>query len=145
MTIDHGSTALTQAAYFGSSSCVNMLLQAGANVNATDNEGHTALFISSTQAHVSCTAILLQAGARVNIRDKSGTTALFAAVNGWICLGYVYDGLMLIRRLESTKLLLQAGAKINLVDVENMNVLCSLIDISKYEKCSPDKTMVLLL
>ena len=58
--------------------CVRLLAQAGANVNAHDNEGNTPLhetFLTDVEEE------LLKLGADVNARNKDGETPIFTTVD----------------------------------------------------------------
>ena len=70
-------TALMYAAGKGSSRCVKMLHDAGADVNADDKTGQTALFYASESYSRECVNALIAAGADVNKKDKKGCTALY--------------------------------------------------------------------
>lgn len=80
-------------------STVQVLLQAGANVNTKDASGFTALMLAADRNYTDVIELLLQAGAKVDIKDNAGETALIYAAQ------------------ESTpdvvKKLLDAGANIN--------------------------------
>lgn len=72
---------LWQAAHYGHSSVVQLLLElGGANVNATDHSGWTALMDAAESGHVGAVTLLLRApGIDVQAADKSGWTALMHA------------------------------------------------------------------
>lgn len=58
--------------------CVRLLVQAGANVNARDNDGNTPLhetFLTDVEEE------LLKLGADVNARNKDGETPIFTTVD----------------------------------------------------------------
>jgi hypothetical protein len=55
--------------------CARMLLDAGADVHATDNRGRTALHVAQGLPLV---AVLVQAGANVNAQDFDGNTPAFS-------------------------------------------------------------------
>jgi len=62
---------------------VGRLLEAGANVEAADNEGFTALMSAASNGHIEVISKLVQAGADVTAKDTDGWTALMlAAKNG---------------------------------------------------------------
>ena len=81
---------------------VKLLLDAGADVNAMDNDGETPLHIASYKGYIEITKLLLDRGADVNARDlwkQFGRTPLhFAAWGG---------------NSEIARLLLDKGADIN--------------------------------
>ncbi len=43
--------------------CVKLLLEAGADPNATDNDAYTPLYLAAREGNVECTKLLLEAGA----------------------------------------------------------------------------------
>ena len=51
---------------------VQLLLQAGADVNAAAKDGLTALIYAGAKGHVDVVQLLLQAGAHVNAEDTNG-------------------------------------------------------------------------
>ena len=75
----HGMTALTRAALRPHpSSCLRILLQAGADVNQLDNFGVTALMRAASRVNDNIVA-LIKAGADVIIISPKLGTALFTA------------------------------------------------------------------
>jgi ankyrin repeat protein len=73
-------TALMFAAGVGAERIVEILLSAGADVNASDKYGATALYQAALNGKPSIVTRLIAARARVNaIRSDMGNTALFAA------------------------------------------------------------------
>ncbi|PCH55756.1 MAG: hypothetical protein COC15_04025 [Legionellales bacterium] len=58
---------------------VEVLLKAGAKVNAQDEEGRTALMMASYQGHAAVVKLLLNNGANVYLENNSGATALTIA------------------------------------------------------------------
>jgi len=82
--IDHrsadGLTALHVAAekHFGpdDESFLMQLLDAGADINATDEDGRTPLMAVATGGYVNKVKALLGRGARVTTKDRRGRTAL---------------------------------------------------------------------
>jgi ankyrin repeat protein len=106
-TVDgYHRTALSLASGSGSSEIVEILLQAGANVNAQDRYGKTALMHTAWFGHLEIALLLLEAGADVTARDETGNTAL--ALSG---------------DPQIAQILLQAGADIDAKDVYGTTAL----------------------
>ena len=78
---------------------VNILIKAGAVVNAQNTQGETALYCVLHNGLVKCIASLLEAGADGNVSDGAGVTSLMNASRG----GY----------LECMRRLIEAGADVN--------------------------------
>src|SRR5262245_51440158 len=70
----YGNTALIIAAQLGTPEAVKLLLEAGADPNATNAAGATALMRAAANAEM--VATLLSRGAQVNVRSRLGHTAL---------------------------------------------------------------------
>ena len=76
-------TALVYSAKKGHIDCLRVLLDAGADVNAKNEDGNTSLIYSAKKGHTDCLSALLDAGADVNAKDKNGVTSLmYSARNG---------------------------------------------------------------
>ena len=81
-------TALMVASKLAHDLCVQLLLQAGADVNMTNKDtGDTALIATTWAADrggvrdkeaTTCVKLLLKAGAKINIKNREGWTALTA-------------------------------------------------------------------
>ena len=76
---------------------VEVLLNAGASVNACSDDGRTALWLSAKTGHEEAISLLIARGARVNTVTDFGSTPLCAAVHG--------------RQLFAVQALLAAGAR----------------------------------
>ena len=95
----YGSTPLHDAARAGSAEVVQLLLQAGARVDANGRDQLTPLHEAAMQGKAVVAKLLLAAGADVNMGDRSHPTPLIDAVRGG--------------SLETAKLLLEQGADVN--------------------------------
>jgi uncharacterized protein len=63
-------TILIRAAESGDTPTVLALLEAGANINATDGRGRTAVMAATHTNQVETVQVLIDAGADINIRDN---------------------------------------------------------------------------
>ena len=79
-----GMTGLHWAAYHGDAKLVELLLGAGADLNANTRLGfHSPLHVASRAGHATVATVLLKAGANANARTSIGATPLhFAATAG---------------------------------------------------------------
>ena len=59
--------------------CVNLLFEAGAEVNKKGEKGVTALIEAATNDHDDCVNLLIKAGAAVNQPSDDGSTPLASA------------------------------------------------------------------
>ena len=78
----NGHRPLHQAAEAGHAPIVDLLLDAGADLEAQDGAGRTALMRAAAAAAVDAGRRLLEAGAAVNTLSANGTTALAQVVGG---------------------------------------------------------------
>lgn len=82
---------------------VRLLLDHGADVNATDSDGETALYLAALEGNTEVANLLLEKGANVNARDKNGVTVLPR-----LCSLNSND------YLDMIKLLLEKGVDVNI-------------------------------
>jgi ankyrin repeat protein len=73
-TIDH--TPLIVAADGGCKDIVEILLEAGANIEHRNDQGETALIAAAQNGHKEIVQMLLDAGANINQENADGETAL---------------------------------------------------------------------
>ncbi|OLN94198.1 putative ankyrin repeat protein-like protein 4 [Colletotrichum chlorophyti] len=103
-----GETPIFQAAR-ANPVYLNLLLDSGADVNATDREGNTVLHIACTHFYILITVrILIQNGADLEARNNKGETPIFQAAPA----SPVY-----------LNLLLNSGADVNATDTEGNTML----------------------
>jgi|TARA_B110000977_G_scaffold120640_1_gene155261 ankyrin repeat protein len=76
---EDSNTALLLAAQNGRPMVVAALLEAGANVDAANNNGDTPLILACLNGHGHIVDVLLKAGADVTAVDTYGSCALFYA------------------------------------------------------------------
>jgi ankyrin repeat protein len=65
------STALYWAAWQGYPGIVNMLIEAGADVNLTDSQGAPAIKIAAAKGHLEIVNRLIKAGAKLDFHDRT--------------------------------------------------------------------------
>ena len=107
---DRGETVLMIAAQEGYTDGLQILLNAGAEVNNVSNKnGHTALMQAAQCGETGCLRILLRSGADINLRCNLSLTALmYAAMEG---------------NAGCVELLLNQGADVNARSISDINVL----------------------
>jgi ankyrin repeat protein len=98
-----GRTALIDAANRGLTEAVQILLDAGADIEAkTKLDGTTALMLAAHDNHLDIVQMLLNRNANINARNGNGESALMlASARGWV---------------DVVRILLQRGADINARD-----------------------------
>lgn len=74
-----GNTALIMAVFEGNLEMVRLLIEAGADINATDNASFTPLIRSIAKKHDAVSSFLIDSGADVNHSAQKGITAFIAS------------------------------------------------------------------
>lgn len=109
-----GRTALHLAAEQANLAIIELLLQAGLDVDARDEEGQSALHVAVLEGHEASVRLLLDKGANHNLQDYDGRTALhWAAVKG---------------NIDIITLLLDYRVAINLQDLSGRTALHHAIE-----------------
>ena len=109
-----------------------LILKAGANINAKDADGMTALMHAANFARDKVTKLLLKHGADVKIRDSSGKTALMYAADH--------------QKDDVARLLLEHGADVNAKDKSgNTALMFAAGQEEQYITIENDKVVRLLL
>ncbi|WP_213579869.1 ankyrin repeat domain-containing protein [Paenibacillus lautus] len=76
---------LIESAEQGNTEQVRQLLQSGANIDATDEQGRTAVMAATYRNHVDTVDALIQAGADINIQDHQlNNVFLYAGAEGML-------------------------------------------------------------
>ena len=107
------------AATKGNKGIVELLLNSGANVHASDYFGCCALVKAAIEGHNECVALIIRAGADVNKRSWNGYTPLMFAVKS--C------------DPEIIKYLVSVGADLNAVDQEGETALFHAVQRDQYK------------
>jgi ankyrin repeat protein len=77
-----GWSPLIAASYAGDISCIDILLNAGADVRATCKDADSCIHYASAQGHLDAITRLAAAGCPLNKADNDGETPLDVAQNG---------------------------------------------------------------
>ena len=120
----NGRTALHRAAEQGCLALLfALLISAGANLNATDNQDDTPLLLACKKGMLEMATMFKDAGAAINVANKGGDTPLLAAVAAG--------------NLELVKLLVRAGANLAARNKGGMTALAlACVKVGNMEKLS---------
>lgn len=72
--------SLILAAVSGQAGLIDLILDAGADINTRNHNQKTPLMIAASNEHVEFVATLIDYGAKVNLQDINGNTALMHAI-----------------------------------------------------------------
>lgn len=101
---DHGFSPLHWACFAGRTTIVDMLLNRGARINASNMGDDTALHLAASHGHTDCVSLLLKNKADVNALNEHGNTPLHYAC---------FWGFQ-----EIAELLLAHGAQANVANID---------------------------
>jgi uncharacterized protein len=76
-----GWTPLIAAAFSGSTSCIQKLIESGADVKAVCKDGDSALHYASAQGYGDIISILAKSGASLTLLDNDGESPMDVAAN----------------------------------------------------------------
>lgn len=80
---DEGKTPLMEACIHSNIPAIEVILNAGGQMELRDVHGRTALLLAAEKGHIDTINTLINAGANVNAADKKGNSAMhIAALNG---------------------------------------------------------------
>ena len=84
---EDGRTCLMTAAEYGHLDICRLLIDKGAQMEATDNSGWTSLHLVSWEGHIDIVRLLCDRGADIEARDNGGWRPLhYAAIYGHISI-----------------------------------------------------------
>ena len=86
-----GSSPLISAALFGKTEAAKILIDAGADVNLTNNDGSTALHTSAFFCRPEIVKMLLDKGANKTIKNKYGSTPYESVTGAYSQVKGVYE------------------------------------------------------
>lgn len=86
------STPLITAAAFDEPDAAQILVNAGANINATNTDGSTALITAAAFGKTEVAEVLIKAGADLNIQNNDGSTALHTSA--FLCNKEIVEALL---------------------------------------------------
>ncbi len=116
-----------QAAYYGLTEEIPVLLETGVEVDVKDKDGVTALMIAGIRANTETVQALLDAGADVNAKANNGATALMMTgtsagsprLLGWSSVRFQSGK----KNTKTVQALLDAGADVNAIDQDGVTPL----------------------
>ncbi len=125
-TLLQNTAELLEVAKSGNIQKVNSLINEGASVNATDQNGQTPLHLAAKNGHEEVVKALLNKGANVNAKDNDEQTPLNLAPNGDIRTLLIDTALLeAVKKgeIDKVKSLIREGADVNALDTNLNNSL----------------------
>jgi hypothetical protein len=95
---------LISAATFGNTEIARALIEAGVDLNLTNDEGSTALLTAAFLCRSEIVQMLLEHGADLNVRNNAGATALDSVSAPFDEVRPVYDMVITALAMESVEL-----------------------------------------
>ena len=116
--------AVVYAARYGHDTCLQAIIDAGADVNTRGKQGYTALICAAQFGNDKCLEILFKSGADVNLKKQHGYSALHYASNG--------SKLYHVKCVHS---LVQAGADVNIASYTGITPLMIAAGCTSNDDC----------
>ena len=117
--VERGWTALGYASWHGHVDVVEVLLDAGADVDKIESEGYSPLHDACVCGEAKIVKLLLAKSAKVNVRNDGGQTPLHLAIGK--------------KNEEIVNLLLEAKAEMNIGDISGSTALHAAGSAGSYE------------
>ena len=119
--------AVAYAAHYGHDTCLQAIIDAGADVNVRSKKSFTSLMWAAQSGHDKCLDILLRSGADANITNKSHETALhFACECG---------DKGILSHVKCIEALIEAGADVNCASNIGVTPLITAAECSLSDNC----------
>jgi ankyrin repeat protein len=80
LATENGWNMLMMSVSHGVNECVQVLIEAGIDLDQTNTFGKTALIVAATYGNCEAAEMLLQKGAKLRLRDKTGVSAFEIAM-----------------------------------------------------------------
>jgi uncharacterized protein len=113
-----GRTPMTAAAETGHKEVMDLLIDAGAGINAPDAKGNTPLIIAVRHNQVATVNFLLERGANINATNNDGQSALMLAVTHRNSSGTRGPTTMPRRKTEIIRALIERDARFDIEDAK---------------------------
>ncbi|WGT66976.1 ankyrin repeat domain-containing protein [cyanobacterium endosymbiont of Epithemia clementina EcSB] len=135
-----GISALILAATANHLDLVEDLIEAGANVNQTNEDGSPTLMITAYKGYLAIVETLIATGSEVNLKDKNGDTALNLAAKN-----YHQESILALfdtgaNFLDITESLILAIRKGNIEAVKTLMPVCHNLNVPNQD----EETLVML-
>ena len=114
--VGQDGTPLLNAAYFGHTEAVDILLKAGADPNISSASGETPLLAAALGGYVEIGKLLIEKGANINSQTSKGTTDLFDGTTPPVCGETLLHFASAYGHKDFLNLLLENGADKNIMD-----------------------------
>lgn len=80
---EFGRTSLVNSALYNNVELIDWLLDNGADIDSTDNNGYSALHFAAQEANNESLSLLIKKKANINIQDIHGNTPAWVCIMNW--------------------------------------------------------------